>query len=689
MVSKPITARRRLELSQLNPAAIQRETMGIDVDFAKFTLYLSSQIQTDVNGRITAATIERTIEGASTLSVTINDWDRALERSGLLSQRIDVQIDGLWFRLVGADKSGSTDELTLTFEDREIAILRTYNTWRIVQRGVMTRAEFILSLLREVKEYKYELGKNAFIPELHKIQPIEKYQGDLVGIDSVMSKAQGIAKDINNTAGNERFDNHPGLQAQREAAFLTVKGAVADQTQIQNANIVLAVGDDMGVNRRVKVIAIMTAITESTLHNLPGGDNAHGGGTDDSAGMFQQTITWGSYAERTDVETAARLFYTQAVKVDIQNPNEPYWFICAETQHPREDLRTQYAKWRTEAERFVNAQGDVSNVQQSNAMALNLNTFSDVQPFYFYRGTIVDKRGLKVRKPEDSWDCMQRLADEVDWRAFFVSGSFYWISEDDLFKQIPLGTYREFTPGLNDVSGSYISGKKSATLTLKAEIGRWQVPPGSVITLKDIGPWNGRWLVNDYTRDLIGSNREATITLKKPRPELPEPLASNASDLGTGASWLPQTQTYVPPTKDLITQVLTSPRIHFSNPLETSDVQFSKIDDRVLQSMLFMADRGYEITVTALRSDHANLTSEGNISAHSVGKAEDIGKVGSVLMGDNDTTSRMMDFLALYQVQLGFDQLIGPFPQKCLPVGRYDALTLSQHKNHIHVGWPI
>lgn len=687
--TKPISARRKLELSQLSPAAVQREGMGTDVDLQKFSVYVSSIVQADLASRIVSANILRTIEGASTFTVVMNDYDRKILRSGLLVEKMDVQIDGLWFRLVAIDKDDSGgDEITLTFEDREIAILRTYNTWRIAKRGTMTRAEFVYSLLLEVKEYKYKLGKNAFIPELHKIQAIEKYAGDLTGIDTTISKSKGISKDINTTTPKDRYDHRDTQVA--DPTLLRVKGEVATADQINNANIILSVGETIGANRRVQVIAIMTAIQESTLRNLPGGDNAHGGGTDDSAGLFQQTITWGTYLERTDPETASRLFYEQAVKVDLQNPNEPYWFIAAETQHPREDLRTQYSKWRLEAERFVNAFGNIgTTVQAANLMNFQVPATGVNGPFYFYRGNIVDKRGLKIRKPENTWDCYQRLADEVDWRAFFVSGAFYWISEDDLFKQLPLATISEFQRGVNGIGGNYDRAKKSATISIRVEVGRWSVPPGSVVVLKDMGPFNGRWIVNDYTRDLVGSNREATITLKKPRPRLPEPLASNASDLGTGAGWLPAAPaSFVAPTGDLATQVLTNTNIHFSNTLETSDVKFGRLDDRVLESMLFIASKGYDFTITALRSDHTTLTSEGNVSAHSVGKAEDIGYIGPTICGSNEQTSRMVDFLTLYQVQLGFDQLICPFPEKCLG-GPYDQLTLSQHKDHIHLGWSI
>lgn len=684
-VIKPITARRRLELSQLSPAAVQREAMGDDVDFEKFATMLSGLVKTDLAEHITTARINRTIEGASVVTVSVDDYSRALLRSGLLSQRLDVEIDGLWFRMTQVDKAG--DNLDLIFQDREIEILRTYFKWRIAQRGQMTRAEFVLSMIREVKEFDIPV----VIPELHKVQPIEKYAGDLIGTDSIINKSKGISPDIN-TASQDAH-RHGETNTNVDPSILTVKGATATSEQIQNANIVLMTGDAEGASRKLKVIAIMTAITESRIINNPGGDNAHGGGTNDSAGVFQQTITWGSYLDRTDVETASRLFYQQAKKVEAANPDQQYWFICAETQHPREDLRREYAKWRVEAERFVNAFGDVGvPINDANAMSTPLQTYggSASGPFYFYRGKITDKRGLKIRKPENTWDCIQRLGDEVDWRGFFVSGTFYFISEADLFKQQPAATITEFTPGIMSFDFSYDNHKKSATIDIEAEAGRWQIPPGSVVVVKESGPVDGRWLVNDYDRDLIGSNRIAKITLKKPRPQLPEPSPQgNAQDLGTGASWLPQASSNLPPTQGIATRVLNNKAIKFSNAQETSDIQFGLIDDRVLQFLEFMTSRGYTLTVTALKSDHSTNTTEGGRSAHSVGKAVDIGVVSGVICADNAPTQAIMQFIKLYQPQLRFDQLIGPFPLECVPRGIYDSKVLGEHRNHIHIGWKI
>lgn len=692
-MSKPISARRKLELSQLTAKAIQQEGMGEDVDFKKFTAYVSSIVKVDdLKDRITSAGILRTIEGASTLTVGINDYDRKVLRSGLLVEKMDVNIDGLWFRLTTVDKTG--DDLTLTFEDREIAILRTYNTWRIVQRGKMTRAEFIYSMLKEVKEFNFVLGKNCIIPELHTVQPIERYQGDIAGIDAITSKSRGISKDVNKQTTQDTH-RHGESNTPTNKNPLTVKNKIADADQIKNANIILQVGDSMAVSRRLKVVALMTGITETLLRNEPGGVAAHNlvndAAGDDSAGILQQRPSWGSYTDRTNVETAARLFYERAIVVEQQHLTDPYWVICADVQHPAIQYETRYSLWRVEADRFVTAYGDTGGtVPQSNNMTTQeAANVAAAGPFYFWRGTIVDRGGLKIRKKENTWDCTQRLVDEVDWRSFFVSGTYYLMSEKDLFQQLPLATISEFQPGVNAVDGNYDRAKKSATITLKAEVGRWQVPPGSVITLVDMGPYNGRWLVNEYDRDLIGENREATITLKKPRPQLPEPLGSNATDINT--TWVPAAgdSANIAPTKDLITQVLTNKNIIFSNSLETSDVTFGKIDDRVLQFLMWLTSQVGTITVTALKSDHNIDTTEGRVSAHSVGKAVDIGKIGDVLCGNNDMTIRVMKLIEQYQFQLQFDQLIGPYPLLCIPKGFYDAQTLGEHKTHIHTGWPI
>jgi hypothetical protein len=684
---KPISARRRLELSQIDPKAVQRELMGEDVGLEAFKTYFSGKLQIDIGDRVTAVSISRTIEGSSVLSVTINDWTREVLHSDRLGKYLDVQIDGLWFRMTEVEKQG--DDLILTFQDREIEILRTYHSWKIAQRGQMTRAEFVLSMIREIKEFTYPV----VIPELHKVQPLERFPGDIHGADVVIQKARGISPAANKRTAKERSNHRENTNTTNDAtANLKVKKVDADAEQIKNANIIMATGDSMGVTRKLKIIALMTAITESVLRNNPGGDDAHGGGTDDSAGLFQQTITWGSYKDRTDPETASRLFYKKAIEVEAELPKTAYWQICANVQHPDARYERAYAEYRGEAERFVQAYGDsggtTTTVEASNSMVGNLLGTSDPKgPFYFYRGVIEDKRGQKVRKPENTWACVQRLADDVDWRAFFVSGTFYFISEPDLFEQLPTATITEFEDGILSLDGDYDVHKRSATITITCIVGRWMIPPGSVVVVENAGPFDGRWLVNEYSRDLMSRDRIATITLKKPRPQLPEPRQSNASD--TNPSWSTPTVEPIVPTSNLGERVLNNKNIHFSNTQETSDIKFGVIDDQVLAFMLWLAQRGYDYKVNALKSDHDPQTTDHNPSAHFYGKAVDIGYINDIQVGQNDISAQVIDLITLYQPELGFEQLICPYPLKCIPQGIYNAHTLNEHKTHIHMGWSI
>lgn len=685
--TKPITARRKLELSRLNPATVQREAMGEDVDFAKFVVYVSSIVQANLNELIVAASINRTIEGASTLTVVINDYDRTVLRSGLLREKVDVEIDGLWFRLTTVDKND--DELTLTFEDREVAILRTYVKWKIVQRSKMTRAEFILSLIREVKEFKIPI----VIPQLHKVQPVEDFSGDIVGVDVVVNKSKGIPADINSSAKSAY--NHRESVAQQTGILLTVQNATATDVQIANANAILQTADLVGANRICKVVAIMTAIQESNLTAIP--DKAHGGRSDgESAGIYQQIPAWGSYLDRMDVPTAARMFFLggsagQAGCIEVEKglPNVEYWIIAANVQHPKKEYEVLYAKWRTEAERFVSAYGDPpTDTDTANNQQTNIKVTQNSQDvFYFFRGLIEDKAGQPVRKKEDTWACTQRLAEEVDFRSFFVSGTYYYISETDLLKQLPLATIREFQNGVNAINGQYDRAKKSATISLEVEVGRWAVPPGSVVVVADAGPFDGRWIVNEYERDLIGADRNARITLKKPRPKLPEPVSTNANNILTG--WVPQpVDVSYAPTDDLITQILNNPNITYSDDRQSSDIRFGRIDDRVLKFLIWLAAQGYSYNVSMLKTGHSVLTTGGNPSAHvdTPGRAVDINTFNS----GNPDTRKVMKLIGDFQFLLGFDQLIGPIPSLCirLPFGFYDKKTLDEHKSHIHVGFP-
>jgi hypothetical protein len=563
-----LTAVHKLELSKINQNQIQRELMGDDLDLGKLVVYLKSQILFDTTDRVIDVQVNRTIDGASTLDLTLNDYDRSILRSWALNAKLDIQIDGMWFRLVSCSKSANSDELQLTFEQREIALLRSYpkpdtteytienaKKWvKWASRDKVTRAQFILNLIREVKEVKIPV----VIPHLAEVQPILKSTdvASAYSPGSTVASSGGIPADYNSqksvpSVGKEQFRFTKGYGiVKKQHVLLYSKTDIASREQIQNVNTIISVGVNRGARRKVLVCAIMVAIDESNLYNLSGGDL-------DSVGLFQQRASWGSYADRHDPATAAGKFYDQAIKMDAAQSGLSFNDLCQLVQ--KSGTPDAYGQWRPHAEAFVSAygippggEGDTitggtsgtteGSAASANAMGQTWTSSGSDGSFYYYRG-IPPTRNKGWWKREDNWTCIQRLASEVGWRAFFIGGVFYFLTDDDLFKTQPIATINEGTPGVMGIGFDYDIGRKGATVDLPCQVGLWLAPPGSVIVLTQLGPLDGRWIVNSFSRSLFDSN--ADVQLMKPSPKLLEP--SPKSETFKKPTWANDTPPTPPP----------------------------------------------------------------------------------------------------------------------------------------------
>lgn len=103
------------------------------------------KLDADVAAAVISADVERTIEGASTLRVTLHDAHRRIVESGLLSSRATTQLDGYAFELVQVRKSGSMVETT--WEDLAVAALRRHKEPIKVEPDTTTRVEFARRLV--------------------------------------------------------------------------------------------------------------------------------------------------------------------------------------------------------------------------------------------------------------------------------------------------------------------------------------------------------------------------------------------------------------------------------------------------------------------------------------------------------------------------------------------------------------
>lgn len=118
-----------------------------------------------------------------------------------------------------------------------------------------------------------------------------------------------------------------------------------DAAQVGSAATIISVGVSRGLPVRAWVIAVATAMQESTLRNLPGGDR-------DSVGLFQQRPSqgWGTVAQLTDPLYAAGKFYDKLVTI-------PSWQTLSLAE-AAQAVQTSafpdaYAQWEPEAVTLV------------------------------------------------------------------------------------------------------------------------------------------------------------------------------------------------------------------------------------------------------------------------------------------------------------------------------------------------
>ncbi len=112
---------------------------------------------------------------------------------------------------------------------------------------------------------------------------------------------------------DESDDDEENREEESSSVGKPVSGAITplNDTRRKNAQVIVDVGRDLGVSDYGIVIALATAMQESSLRNIDWGDR-------DSVGLFQQRPSsgWGSPEQLLDPGYAARAFYGGA-----GNPN--------------------------------------------------------------------------------------------------------------------------------------------------------------------------------------------------------------------------------------------------------------------------------------------------------------------------------------------------------------------------------
>ena len=146
-------------------------------------------------------------------------------------------------------------------------------------------------------------------------------------------------------------------------ANLTVKGRAASQEQIANAQTIASVGASLGASPDQIGVAIATAIQESGLVNLSGGDR-------DSGGLFQQrpSTGWGSRAQITNPAYAAESFFAGRPGTTPGFLNQPHADLFAASHNTQRSAHPNAPRqWAAEGAAFASSFGGIGGGGQRAA----------------------------------------------------------------------------------------------------------------------------------------------------------------------------------------------------------------------------------------------------------------------------------------------------------------------------------
>jgi hypothetical protein len=486
---------------------------GIDSSLNDLTLRDGREVAVELGGAIEkGAKLVRTISGGSSVQLSVRDHALGYLDASLAAESFDAMLDGLHFRYMGADLGESS--IGLTLKDRDIAALEEITEPYAAYRKDMTRARFIVNAVRKARP-----NADITCPEIDVVQPIKtERQGKKAAAEAKAKRGKGIGA----------------------AKGLTVKGSQATPEQIEiGERAARTIGSHKGAFR-VGVAVFAALIVESEM-----------GALSDNYMQMTGTTKTGSRFKANVIEEAVTGFLTGyldgeegAIEYFKGHPDAEPFQIAQAVQKSGAGLASDgagnYGPWVAEARAWIEAfeGGEFSAEGGSRTVT---------EPF---------KYEFDPEHDDHWWDMIKRLAGDVNWRAFWVAGRFFYIDEIDLFRgMVRLAIDRE-TPGIQSVTGRWRKNRPATDITITAFATEWKVPPGAVVTVAGYGPFSigfgdaplkkgqvgisgnrvaatgvgrARYLLETIEIPLRDSDTSGlkliTCKLRKPTAPLPEPAA--------------------------------------------------------------------------------------------------------------------------------------------------------------------
>jgi hypothetical protein len=505
---------------------------------------------------ITEVELQTQISGASFIKVWVADPYWVLTTSGFVDVNEEGILDplevefpegsgSLWvFCAVEVTNDLTQPSLILTFEDKIVAELRAKWGPKNVASGTVTRAQFIKQLVDEV-------GLDGKTPRIKFVCPslnvVQQTATSTQGQLTTGAEAKTLAK--------ENKSRGVGAGAQ-----ITIKGQKPTSAQRELINKVMGTANSKQSPVLAVEALIAACITENTFSTS-------------GAGLlqFEASTASGLGVTKGDVEQEVNAFLTKsyskgtlstgpggAIEYAQKHPSAPAYEVAQATQGSGAGEPTKgaanYGPSVHEAQAIVSAYGGVTLGKKATGE-------SDVSQL---------KRGTTDNPDEDSWEAITRLAQQVTWFAFTDGNQLFYMDGPDLRDQKPalyvdipanqiseenLNGHENIQTGVIQIpyNGTFDntsfeyrqSHKVKGKIQRKSKISKPSTPSeqkidivcdpyafraGLVFFLQNSGPFNGRWIVADTTRNIL-KDTFTTFTLEPPVAPLPEPQAE-----ATGAS---------------------------------------------------------------------------------------------------------------------------------------------------------
>jgi hypothetical protein len=431
-------------------------------------------IDAKIAGSITAATLHRRIDGATSLELTIHDPGMDLLRSGALTRpgqpskrqavfkqaawdrfsAARITLDGISFRLAGGTfrYDSQTREVTLTFEDELATLMRLQTRAIKVSRGQETRAEFNGRLVQRALAhadvpFTRALADRYFSPQAGQRSPIKEPDEE--------GRTKGFAK----------------------GKKLKIK--TADATAEQKDNLA-------------------AALTEA--------DRLKAGDAHDEAEVARIFLLKGFAA-----------YQHGAIKYAADHPQAEIWEIAQAMQGSgagrASNGQSNYGPWVEQARDILDAWGGAGG----------LHTVREA--FEFRAG------GRRNGKHNNYWDDSGDSAEEVQWRRLCDRNRVWFLPDEWLFERQPVlridgsdGPQGLAEQGIISIDTTgFDVGLPTADIIIQCLMPRWGGPPGAVVEVEDLGALDGDWLIASNDQDLRPPTEIATLTLQRPRPQKKEP----------------------------------------------------------------------------------------------------------------------------------------------------------------------